>query len=464
MLKNLGTACGQRIFAAALLMFCVLVLQGCDQGAGEQNLSQDQNLQNDQTGQDAGEQNVAQDQNRQNEQIGQGQSGTEQTGKNQGPGRSSPSGSRPDTSGSNPATGSSGGEPNPGQNGPSESMPGQAGAGEAEARPDQPSAGNGNRSTPGSNRGPGTRPGQPSAGQSGPGARPGPGGNGAGAPASSSAHAAPVLGDVAKTIVAGTDARTGANFQAGENIYGPFEAGFGSQQDGILESLGCAQGSLGHVAGGIDTQLAEQMIAQQCSITLPRIEGGGSDGYISLLDECGGHTREYHFHEKLSCLYDGASGAHSPQVAEALDGKPLYGKWEHAEQKVLPMLDACGGHYGKTPQSPAADVYHYHTQDSAPFTVGCFGPNEDGSMVTVQQCRNFYAGCDGNLVTVNTPQGTKEYDDWCPCFDSKGSNTGKDIAQLPVFSATNISQVAAQSQQQTHLRGSASTSSTASQR
>ncbi len=35
---------------------------------------------------------------------------------------------------------------------------------------------------------------------------------------------------------------------------------------------------------------------------------------MSLLDECGGHTREYHFHERLSCLYDGATGGHSPKV------------------------------------------------------------------------------------------------------------------------------------------------------
>jgi hypothetical protein len=38
---------------------------------------------------------------------------------------------------------------------------------------------------------------------------------------------------------------------------------------------------------GIDTQTAEQMIAHQCGVTLPR--GAGSN-YISLLDECGGHT------------------------------------------------------------------------------------------------------------------------------------------------------------------------------
>ena len=62
----------------------------------------------------------------------------------------------------------------------------------------------------------------------GPGAT---GGGGSGAPASSSSHAAPMLGDVATTTASGTDVRTGKFFSAGENIYGPFEAGFTSAQE-----------------------------------------------------------------------------------------------------------------------------------------------------------------------------------------------------------------------------------------
>jgi hypothetical protein len=268
-----------------------------------------------------------------------------------------------------------------------------------------------------------------------------------------------MLGDVARTAASGTDLRTGVTFNVGENVYGPFEAGFSTQQDGILESLGCSQGSLGHVAGGIDTRTAEQMIASQCGITLPRVEGGN---YVSLLDECGGHTREYHFHEKLSCLYDTTSGAHSPQIAEALDGKPLYGKWEHTTDLVLPLLDACGGHLGKTPESPEANVYHYHVQDAAPFTVGCFGPNDDGSLVTVEQCRSFYTGCNGNLVTVNTPQGAKDYDDWCPCFDASGSNTGKNIVPLAVFAKTASTQQPAQNVSSSSSQSSPSSSQSSS--
>lgn len=281
--------------------------------------------------------------------------------------------------------------------------------------------------------GPGGKPGGgPGGGRGG-----GPGGPmgdtaGARAPSSTSTHAAPMLGDVGRTTASGTNVRTGNTFTAGENIYGPFEAGFGTQQDGILAGLGCSPGSLGHVAGGLDTYTAEQMVAYQCEVILPRVV---DDQYISLLDECGGHTREYHFHEKLSCLYDANSGGHSAKVGEASDKKPIYGKWEHDMKKELPLLDACGRHWGRTPESPDKDVYHYHVQDEAPFTVGCFGPNDDGSLVTVQQCRDFYSGCDGNLVTVTTPQGSKQYDDWCPCFDANGSNSGVDIVELAVFSS-----------------------------
>ena len=55
------------------------------------------------------------------------------------------------------------------------------------------------------------------------------------------------LGDVGTTTVGGTDERTGTTFLAGENIYGPFEAGFGERQDSILRGLGCTDPSDGCV-------------------------------------------------------------------------------------------------------------------------------------------------------------------------------------------------------------------------
>ena len=57
-----------------------------------------------------------------------------------------------------------------------------------------------------------------------------------------------LLGDVALTVVAGNAAQengasigtAGAQRNVGENIYGPFEAGFGTQQDSVITGqMGC---------------------------------------------------------------------------------------------------------------------------------------------------------------------------------------------------------------------------------
>ena len=239
--------------------------------------------------------------------------------------------------------------------------------------------------------------------------------------------AASLLGDVGSTTVTGTDARTGKSFPIGENVYGPFEAGFGTQQNFILEALGCADGNDGHVIGGIDTATAEQMVAHQCQVTLPRVVG---NDYVSLLDECGGHTNEYHFHERMSCLYDATTTGHSVRIGVGADEKGLYGKWESQPTDpsdlstgTLPELDACGAHFGVTPDSAGTAVYHYHVQDHPPFTFGCFGPAADGGLMSVAECRGLYDGCgDGDVVQITTPVGTLAYDPWCPCWDEHGSN------------------------------------------
>lgn len=236
-------------------------------------------------------------------------------------------------------------------------------------------------------------------------------------PCSGSPCPASLLGDVGTTTVAGTDARTGDNFPIGENIYGPFEAGFASQQDNNLAALGCSTPSDGYLIGGIDTNTAEQMVAHQCSITLPRVENAGANGYISLLDECGGHTNAYHFHEKMECLYDADASTlcvnnpgHSPRIGTAEDGKPIYGKWENCSTGELPVLDACGGQWGVTPDSNGAAIYHYQLQDSPPFSVGCFGPAADDGPVGVAECRSLYKGCgDGDTFTATTPTGSAQY-------------------------------------------------------
>ena len=112
-------------------------------------------------------------------------------------------------------------------------------------------------------------------------------------PSSSSPHAGAMLGRVGGTTVAtiaGKEDMTTSDGAADQDIYGPFEAGFTSAQDFILEALGCAAPSDGYVPGGIDTVTAESMVGYACGVELPRYDASGN--YISLIDECGGHTRE----------------------------------------------------------------------------------------------------------------------------------------------------------------------------
>jgi len=260
-------------------------------------------------------------------------------------------------------------------------------------------------------------------------------GRGGGSSCTALPCAASLLGDVALTTVAGTG-MDGATFAVGENIYGPFEAGFGAPQENILKQLGCTDANVAsaYVEGGIDTSTSEQIVAKACGVTLPRTE---SSTYISLIDECGGHTKDYHFHERLSCLYK-EEGGHSTKVGQGLDKKGIYGKWEDYATKTLPLLDACGGHFGVTPDSDGKKIYHYHVQVNAPFTIGCFGPakNDAGeeTLVTLEQCRSLYGGCTSTAVDLVTTTGTVSYKYWCPCYDADGSTVG--TKELPVFADT----------------------------
>ena len=267
-------------------------------------------------------------------------------------------------------------------------------------------------------------------------------------------RAAALLGDIGTTTVPGTLPRTGQAVPVGENIYGPMEAGFGPSQDNVLRELGCTIPEQAYLRGGIDTETAEQVIAHSCGVHLPREGDGGT--YVSLVDECGGHTSEYHFHERLSCLYDdtdgsvtgGGQGGHSPQVGVAMEpGQRIYGKWENQSAGLLPKLDACGGHFGPTPESGEEAIYHYHVQPNPPFTVGCFGPDYDVAtgdpiLVTLSRCRDLYRGCtdSSSFINLETSTGVSLYAPWCPCFDGARSNTGS--AQLPVFAEADGSSTA----------------------
>jgi|EP00966_Prymnesium_polylepis_P022186 hypothetical protein len=107
--------------------------------------------------------------------------------------------------------------------------------------------------------------------------------------------AAPLTGYVATTTAAGVDPSTGTEFNVGERVFGPFfETGLSSG----LERLGCAPGQDAQVPGGVDTQTAEQLVAQQCNVSLPRYD----PGYVGLLGPCG-DLNASRFHERSARIY-----------------------------------------------------------------------------------------------------------------------------------------------------------------
>ena len=89
---------------------------------------------------------------------------------------------------------------------------------------------------------------------------------------------------------------------------------------------------------------------------------------------------------------DAAGDMAAAKVGEAEDGNgtPIYGKWENYSTQTLPELDACGGHYGTVPTDEehgvkSTSVYHYHTMDYAPYTMGCYGP-----VASKEECMALY--------------------------------------------------------------------------
>lgn len=135
----------------------------------------------------------------------------------------------------------------------------------------------------------------------------------------------------------------------------------------------------------------------------------------------------------LACNYDAQDSApHSPAIGLALDGKLLHGKWEGGGRLASDVgLDACNGHYGTVPADEALGVtstcvYHYHTSDTAPYTVGCFGP-----VGALDTCKKLYSSCGSGFEeitydpdgTLTQPAITVNYDLDCPCF-SQAADTG----------------------------------------
>merc|ERR1712137_1210709 len=207
---------------------------------------------------------------------------------------------------------------------------------------------------------------------------------------------------------------------------------------------GCSDASAVYdSAGGTDIGLATKHIAYLCNMDFPRIDTS-TDTYYGVVGSCGGHTRDYHFHGSFSCLYE-ASGGHSTQVGQVASYY-MYGKWEDYDNQLLPLLDACGGHFGPNPDSDGSSIYHYHTQDKAPFTIGCHGPSSSNGLVSVSECRALYSECnDDEAETFTLSSGTVSFDRYCPCYDADGSNTGT-ISELTALSTSDISYAAVESE------------------
>eukprot|EP00462_Mataza_sp_D1_P023032 CAMPEP_0175143604 /NCGR_PEP_ID=MMETSP0087-20121206/13554_1 /TAXON_ID=136419 /ORGANISM="Unknown Unknown, Strain D1" /LENGTH=206 /DNA_ID=CAMNT_0016427751 /DNA_START=102 /DNA_END=719 /DNA_ORIENTATION=+ len=178
------------------------------------------------------------------------------------------------------------------------------------------------------------------------------------------------------------------------------EAGFTSAQPG-MSCLGSFE-----LVGGVDTNLAEHVMANVCAPTV-----------VNVLDSCGGHAVPYHYHEKMSCLYTADPVTkHSTRIGVAADGHGIYGPY--IEGGVLPTdMDVCGGRTGVTPDSNGLAVYYYPVKAYPPFTLGCFGP-----VASLSACRALYPSCDNQTVELTTMYGKGKYDPDCPCFDQDGSN------------------------------------------
>jgi len=247
------------------------------------------------------------------------------------------------------------------------------------------------------------------------------------------ASAAPLLHPVASTS-ANCTSPAGQTYGAGIGIHGPFLSSNQIWLAHVLSVLNCTDTSLAAVPDGIDVRTIERIVGRACGAQLPLVDANGTR--LGPLDACGGRAEgrsgSYHMHQGLGCLYDLDAAGHSNKVGEALDAArtPLYGKWEDRDGRLLPVLDACGAHFGITPDSTGMPVYHHHVSGLAPFTVGCYGPTADSSdspaMVSLDECRALYPECnnsdavllDAGIIAVTSAW----YDPWCPCFDEDGLN------------------------------------------
>ncbi|KAJ3018767.1 UNVERIFIED_CONTAM: hypothetical protein HDU68_010992 [Siphonaria sp. JEL0065] len=216
----------------------------------------------------------------------------------------------------------------------------------------------------------------------------------------------------------------------GLTIYGPFDNGF------VLGEA-CTN-NMGSCDSGTDVNPCFIQMQQQCGTNFLPQKG---------LDVCNGHANPYHHHMDFVCNYDRNATGHSALIGFAFDGRGIYG-YKESSYAYPTDLDYCGGHYGPVPAFtmngvtyPAGtNVYHYHTQPNAPFTLGCYGP-----VTTKAACMALYPGTCGTGYSTLTGVASDgkttcrySYDTDCPCF---GKGLVYDYNQVCSVATTQTSKV-----------------------
>lgn len=95
-----------------------------------------------------------------------------------------------------------------------------------------------------------------------------------------------------------------------------------------------------------------------------------------VLDSCEGHPErsgQYHYHNHATCLDDPGMG-HSTLVGYAYDGFGIFGRRGEAGRWLADTdLDVCHGHVHTVIwDGDTVTLYHYHTTDEYPYTLGCY--------------------------------------------------------------------------------------------
>ncbi len=95
-----------------------------------------------------------------------------------------------------------------------------------------------------------------------------------------------------------------------------------------------------------------------------------------IQDSCDGHPEErgvYHYHNLSKCLKDKPNKkGHSEIMGFAIDGFGIYGKYSNHKKITNEDLDGCHGHKHKISWlGKEQEMYHYHSTDEYPYTLGC---------------------------------------------------------------------------------------------